>query len=372
MDEATLRDLLFDHPNTLPIRSIDTAYAHPVAVCRELSTGAGFIDAVYVNPLGRLILAEFKLWRNPQARREVIGQILDYAKELASWKYEDLQREVSRSLGRTGNVLYELVKEIDADLDESAFVDNVSRQLARGEFLLLIVGDGIREGVANIVDFVQQYSGLHFSLALVEAALYRDTDNRIVVQPRCLARTEVVQRFVVDGGVVEHSEEALSPGSTNEHAEENRRFWTAVLRDFEFSDVTVDVPEVTSESSLFIKVRNSGFGDWGLTFAGFLYRNSPSIGCYLTCRKGIEQAERIYHQLLGELNPLKAELGEDLDHWTNPARRPRLGFNRTQRLPFPDDGEESFDESVSWMRERLDLLVSVLNPRLQRALRYRA
>ena len=43
------------------------------------------VDALYVNAAGRLILAEFKLWRNPQARREVIGQILDYAKELASW-----------------------------------------------------------------------------------------------------------------------------------------------------------------------------------------------------------------------------------------------------------------------------------------------
>ena len=52
------------------------------------------MDALYINPLGRLILAEFKLWRNPQARREVIGQILDYTKELASWNYEDLQREV--------------------------------------------------------------------------------------------------------------------------------------------------------------------------------------------------------------------------------------------------------------------------------------
>ena len=45
---------------------------------------------MYVNPLGLLILAEHKLWRNPQARREVIGQILDYAKEFASWSYEEL------------------------------------------------------------------------------------------------------------------------------------------------------------------------------------------------------------------------------------------------------------------------------------------
>lgn len=62
-----------------------------------------------------------------------------------------------------------------ASLDASLLV--VARHLRRGEFLLLIIGDGIREGVESIVDFVQRHSGLHFNLALVEAALYRDTQS---------------------------------------------------------------------------------------------------------------------------------------------------------------------------------------------------
>ena len=97
VDEALLQDLPFRFPGTLPIPpipAVDAAYANAVPVCRELSTPAGFVDALYVNPLGRLTFAEFKLWRSPQARREVIGQVLDYAKELALWGYEDLQREV--------------------------------------------------------------------------------------------------------------------------------------------------------------------------------------------------------------------------------------------------------------------------------------
>ena len=104
-DESFLQDLLFRFPETLPISNIDAAYAGAVPVCRELWTSAGYVDALYVNALGRLTLAEFKLWRNPQARREVIGQILDYTKELASWSYEDLQREVSKALQKKGNVL---------------------------------------------------------------------------------------------------------------------------------------------------------------------------------------------------------------------------------------------------------------------------
>ena len=203
MDESSLRNLLFQFPRSLPVESIDAAYSNPVPICTELPTGAGAVDALYINALGRLILAEFKLWRNPQARREVIGQILDYSKELASWSYADLMRVVSRRLDRKGNVPYQLVRAQLPGVDETQFGDNVSRHLKRGEFLLLIIGDGIREGVESIVQFVQSHSGLHFNLALVEAALYRDTDNRVIVQPRVLMRTEVIRRVVLQSGRVE-------------------------------------------------------------------------------------------------------------------------------------------------------------------------
>ena len=84
VDEETLQDLLFRFPQTLPISDIDPAYAGVVPVCKELKLPAGYADTLHVNQQGRLTLSEFKLWRNPQARREVIGQILDYAKDLAS------------------------------------------------------------------------------------------------------------------------------------------------------------------------------------------------------------------------------------------------------------------------------------------------
>lgn len=369
IDESSLRNLMFEFPETLPVGAIDAAFAHPVPVCRELSTPAGRVDAVYVNSLGRLVLAEFKLWRNPQARREVIGQILDYAKEFASWSYEDLQREVSRALGRKGNVLYELVRSHTPDLDEADFVDRVSRHLARGEFLLLIVGDGIREGVENIVEFVQRYSGLHFSLALVEAALYRDTVDRMIVQPRCLARTEVVRRLVFEEGqrqpVPDDTDDLLS-----DHQQENVRFWTAVLRDYSFSDLAVDVPGVTKQASLYVTVQDSGFGSEGLWFAGFLYRKNHNIGCYLTCRKGIPQAERVFAAVKAELDALRTDLGDDLRYWENDSKRPRIGFRRDVALPFSSEGAGSgeFDDAVAWMRDRLDRLVSALSPRLQRSL----
>lgn len=49
---------------------------------------------LYVTPTGRLAVVEAKLWRNPEARRKVIAQILDYAKELSRWSYETIDARI--------------------------------------------------------------------------------------------------------------------------------------------------------------------------------------------------------------------------------------------------------------------------------------
>ena len=373
IDESKLQDLFFRFPGILPIAAIDASYDDAVPVCRELFTPAGYLDALYVNPRGRLTLAEFKLWSNPQARREVIGQILDYTQAVASWSYEDLQREVSKALRRKGNVLFELIRARDPHVSEAEFVDNVTRHLRRGEFLLLIIGDGIREGVENIVNFVQRHSGLHFNLALVEAALYRDNGNRIIVQPRVLSRTEIVRRTVVEGGVPRDAgddAEEESDAVLSDHQRENLRFWKAVVEGYSFSDVTVDIPDEATNPSLYITVRHPRFGANGLWFAGYVSRNPPHIGCYLTRREGVPYAVRVYEQIKESLEELRQDLGDDLCHWENRKGRPRIGFKRDTRLPFWSDGDEPNEshEAVEWMRDHLDILVSELHPRLQRML----
>lgn len=366
VSEESLQNLLFHFPRALPTEAIDRAYADAVPVCTELWTDAGYLDALYVNRLGRLTLAEFKLWRNPEARREVIGQILDYAKELASWGYEDLQRRVSLAHGRKGNVLYDLVRERHPEVDEAEFVDNVTRHLKRGEFLMLIVGDGIREGVENIVDFVQRHSGLHFNLALVEAALWRgDGNRRLIVQPRVLARTEIVKRAVVEGGAyVDAEPEGRGADTLSNWKAENHRFWTAVTNGFKFSDVTVEPPLAAESAVLPVQVANSGFNGWGLWFSGYIDRRPPGIGCYLSPRSNIQLACRIHEELTASIEDLKAQMGGDLLFWRHGSAPPRIGFQR----PGGIEGE-AFDEAVAWMRKHLDRLVSTLNPRIQSMIR---
>lgn len=158
--ENALRDLLFAQPAILPVGEIDTAIGPLAPIARELNVpGVGRIDALLADGRGHLVIVECKLWRNPQARREVVGQILDYARALARFSHEDLQREISSATGRKGNILYEIVRGLGGAIDEARFVDQVSRNLAAGRFLLMVVGEGITEGTPRIDDYLQASLG---------------------------------------------------------------------------------------------------------------------------------------------------------------------------------------------------------------------
>jgi hypothetical protein len=109
-NEAWLRDTLFQNPEIIPIDDIDATFGPLVPLCKELHTDAGPIDAAFINRHGRLTIVECKLWKNPQARREVVAQTLDYVSALANWSYADLQRQVSAALGKKGNMPFELVQ----------------------------------------------------------------------------------------------------------------------------------------------------------------------------------------------------------------------------------------------------------------------
>lgn len=197
--EAQLQEWLFNHPESLPMRQIDPSFGPVARLCQELPVGDNYLDLAYVNETGRLMLVECKLWKNPQSRREVIGQILDYAADIAKWDYEQLSDAVSKATGRPGTSMYEIVSERFPSLDEATFVDDVERCLREGRSLLAIAGDGIRENVEKIVSFMQLRAVPQFSFALIEVGVYRmnvDGNDGLFVQPRVHARTVEIERSI--------------------------------------------------------------------------------------------------------------------------------------------------------------------------------
>src|SRR5947209_6592798 len=131
-DEAWLRDQLFDNPQSVPVNDLDPSFGPLVALCRELRTEAGPVDIAYINQHGLLTLIECKLWRNPEARRKVVAQVIDYARAIVRWSYADLQRQVAIATGQTGNVPFQLVRAVHSDLQEQTFVDAAARAMRAG------------------------------------------------------------------------------------------------------------------------------------------------------------------------------------------------------------------------------------------------
>jgi hypothetical protein len=205
--ERWLQQLVSRYPNVLPIEQIERALTPAIPICMELPLESGFVDNLYATPDGDLIVGETKLFRNPEARREVIGQIIDYAKDLSALSYEKLEQAIAKAEapdGAGGHPKVGLDEAVASgggreEISEERFIDAVSRNLERGRFLLLVIGDGIQLGTENIAAFLQQHAGMHFTLGLVELAIFELPSEMggYLVQPRILARTTNIDRGIV-------------------------------------------------------------------------------------------------------------------------------------------------------------------------------
>jgi hypothetical protein len=253
-DEAWLQRLIMVHPSVLPVDQIEPAFSPLVPICIELPVGPGAMDNLFVTPAGDLALVECKLWRNPEARREVVAQIIDYAKDMATWTYEKLQEAINRtkplngSDDNTSRRLYGLVS-AEGEIDEASFHDAVSRNLKRGRFLLLIVGDGIREGAEGLAEFLQQYAGFHFTLALVELALFEVSPEHYIAQPRILARTTNIERGIV---TLDEGRIIIKPPSIGTSATATTMRRSTITREHYFEQVEKEFSGISQKLNAFL------------------------------------------------------------------------------------------------------------------------
>ena len=368
-NEAYIQDLAFAHPSCLPISELDRSYEGLIPVCKELNTPAGPLDILYVTPQGRLVIVEAKLWRNPEARRKVIGQILDYAKELSRWDYQDLQREISRATGRKGNVLYDLVKDQHPQITEAEFVDDVTRTLAKGRYLLLILGDGIREGVAAITEFLEEAGQLEFTFGMVELALYKTPSGRTLVQPRVLAKTVIFKRLVIstemDNLLITEERDAdkttaISSSEPTDLQQFYLEFWPEWLSELKLDDPSQPLPKTaaTTTGNVFFPMPPSGGQSW---MTVYFYQQANEVGVFLTFTRG-EFANLAYKDLLSQRGAIDEELGIQID-WQSDGEKHKLLFKRQ----FPD--VRALENRVAikeFFSETVNRFVNVFRPRLQR------
>jgi hypothetical protein len=363
--EADIQALIHAHPECLPIAEIDRMFLGPVPICTELGTQAGEIDNFMVTPSGLPVLGECKLWRNPEARREVVGQILDYAKELRRWSSSDLQREVSRRLRHNGNPLLEKVRAVDPRVDEIEFNDALTANLRRGRFLLLIVGDGIREGVEAIAEYLQMHAGLHFSLGLVELPIYLMPDGSRLVAPRVLAKTMIVTRDVValpEGYALQEVQDPeMAEGDVDPErdalGDAYQAFWKEFLAGLKLDDPEQPIPRPARQGHIAFTLPAPT--SW-LTVYRNLRRGEVGVALSYWADTAGESAVKA---IVDDWDAVKAELGGTATLTTH-KDRPYISEALTVgQLNDPEVRKRAFE----WLRGRVNSFVNVLRPRARSA-----
>jgi hypothetical protein len=360
-DEAWLRDILFDHPEIIPAGDVDSAFGPLIPLCKEMRTDAGPIDAVFIDERGRLTLIECKLWKNPQARREVVAQTLDYVSALVGWTYADLQRQVAAAVGRCGNVPFEVARDgAGGRLREQEFVDAVSRSLREGRFLVLIVGDGIREGVQSLTELVNRSAAKSFSFGLIEVALYRFGKDRLAIQPRILAETEIVTRQVTIMNVKgeahpvyidEDSEDgrdrrARTPGAGKDHLKE----WWGPLLKMSFDDPEQEAPRWTGTNNIALATPFPG-----IQIKAFAMVSGGSMGVFVAGTR-TENVEAI--QLFIKRD--RRYLLDNLPKGTAVDPQKSWPIVLSNLEPSLSDADRR-----AWLRTALNAFVNVLRPRMR-------
>jgi hypothetical protein len=194
--EVALQEALKRNPEVIPVADLELDEV--VVVGRETPVPVGAIDLLLVDAEGQVIIVETKLSRNPELRRQVVAQVLDYGaglwraaptlrqfEELVLRYWRSAQCEDERVKG--ANSLREGLEPILRDLrsedwEYEAFEHVLAENLRNGQHVLLVIASGLMDGLSR--DLLR-YANLCLDMPLygVEVDVF-ETEGRQLIVPR--------------------------------------------------------------------------------------------------------------------------------------------------------------------------------------------
>jgi hypothetical protein len=195
--EDLLQELLAKYPGLLSGDEDGTSRKW-LLIQRELGIaseedGAGrfSIDHLFVDDQGVPTLVEVKRSSNTEIRRQVVGQLLEYAANASAyWQLDKLRLSFEANCEAKGKDPAEEVAELVDHSDPDAFWEQVRTNLAAGKLRLVFVADHIPSELARIVEFLNEQMSTTEVIALeVKQYLEKDGERQTLV-PRIVGRTE--------------------------------------------------------------------------------------------------------------------------------------------------------------------------------------
>ena len=199
--EDILQALLAKYPNLLAGDQIDNnAPRRWLLIDREvgvpdteISGDRWSIDHLFLDQDGIPTLVEVKRSSDTRLRREVIGQMLDYAANVVSyWSVETIINNLeNRCINEEKNLEKELSEFLNEAKDADDYWEDVKSNLQTGKIRLLFVADVIPSELRRVIEFLNQQM-IRAEVLGIEIKRYSGNDLQTYV-PRVFGQSEQIK-----------------------------------------------------------------------------------------------------------------------------------------------------------------------------------
>ena len=184
--EEELQRFLKEHSGLMPLEEIELEAPPLLCIGWEVGLASGAEDILYIDQNGLLTVVETKLRKNPEARREVVGQILEYAAQMSSWSASDVERQAEKFFASSESpdqyrdcalekAMQRFLKSSGgpSEFSYDDFLQQIQTNIERGHFRLVIAIDEPPEPLLLTVEFVNRFSE-RFEIFLIQLKRFRD------------------------------------------------------------------------------------------------------------------------------------------------------------------------------------------------------
>lgn len=145
----------------------------------ESGTACWYLDHLFIDQDGIPTLVEVKRSTDTRIRREVVGQMLDYAANASAyWTISDIQDSFDGDLKSA----------FGEDVQEELYWDNVISNLKLGKIRLIFAADTIPENLRRIIEFLNNQMQNAEVLGL-EIKQYMSQNKQQIFVPKIIGRT---------------------------------------------------------------------------------------------------------------------------------------------------------------------------------------
>jgi len=178
-EEGKLQDYLEEYPSLIPLSEIVEGASDLLCIGREVIAGPGAMDLLFIDKEGLLTVVETKLAKNPEARRTVIGQIIEYASYIAQWTADDVYRIANDYLKSNPDEIMGKISQ--GEFSAENFRSNIGQNLRNGKTRLIIAVDELVEPLRATVTFLNKNS--NFDILLLQVSSFEESKTRKVLIP---------------------------------------------------------------------------------------------------------------------------------------------------------------------------------------------